>query len=38
MSEGGRRWVRAFVDYAGLAFFLVGIVFFWRAENKYGRG
>jgi teichoic acid transport system permease protein len=22
----------------GLAFFLVGIVFFWRAENKYGRG
>jgi intracellular septation protein len=23
MSEGGRRWVRAFVDYAGLAFFLV---------------
>jgi len=22
----------------GVAFFLVGIVFFWRAENKYGRG
>jgi len=22
----------------GVAFFVVGIVFFWRAENKYGRG
>jgi teichoic acid transport system permease protein len=22
----------------GVAFFVVGIIFFWRAENKYGRG
>jgi hypothetical protein len=22
----------------GVAFFVFGIIFFWRAENKYGRG
>jgi hypothetical protein len=22
----------------GVVFFVVGLIFFWRAENKYGRG